>query len=99
MFIALSHIQDYKNITYMYSFCSGHDGSVRTWKVSQRSHACQEHTLVFQQDENDSNYSVNPPAIEHVVALPTGRHIAASSENVLNIWPLNSKCELLFHSL
>lgn len=83
----------------MYSFCSGHDGSVRTWKVSQRSHACQEHTLVFQQDENDSNYSVNPPAIEHVVALPTGRHIAASSENVLNIWPLNSKCELLFHSL
>ncbi|XP_042891775.1 probable E3 ubiquitin-protein ligase HERC1 isoform X3 [Penaeus japonicus] len=69
---------------------SGQDGSVRTWKVSQRSHACQEHTLVFQQSESNSNYSVNPPAIEHVVALPTGRHVAASSENVLNIWPLNS---------
>lgn len=66
--------------------------------MSQRSHACQEHTLVFQQSESNSNYSVNPPAIEHVVALPTGRHVAASSENVLNIWPLNSECVLNLRS-
>ncbi|XP_071541149.1 LOW QUALITY PROTEIN: probable E3 ubiquitin-protein ligase HERC1 [Panulirus ornatus] len=68
---------------------SGHDSSVRTWKVSQRSIGPQEHTLVFQPCENTSNYPVNLVAVENLVALPSGRYVAATFENVLNIWALS----------
>ncbi|XP_042204293.1 probable E3 ubiquitin-protein ligase HERC1, partial [Homarus americanus] len=68
---------------------SGHDSSVRTWKVGQRTIGPQEHTLVFQPSENTGNYPVNLAAVEHLVTLPSERYIAATFENVLNIWSLS----------
>nr|XP_053648635.1 probable E3 ubiquitin-protein ligase HERC1 isoform X2 [Cherax quadricarinatus] len=68
---------------------SGHDSSVRTWKVGQRSIGPQEHTLVFQQSDSAGNYNVNLAAVEHLVSLPSERYVAATFENVLNIWALS----------
>ncbi|KAK7085895.1 hypothetical protein SK128_025642 [Halocaridina rubra] len=86
------HTERTSNVIWLQSrnllVTSGHDGSVRTWKISQRSLGSQEHTLVFQDCESSNSYPASPAALEHLVALPTGRYIAASAEHVLNVWPL-----------
>lgn len=67
---------------------SGHDSSVRTWKVHQRGVGTQEHTLVFQLSENASSYPATPAKVEHLTSLSSGRYIAAAFENVLNVWSI-----------
>ncbi|XP_063888404.1 probable E3 ubiquitin-protein ligase HERC1 isoform X2 [Scylla paramamosain] len=67
---------------------SGHDSSVRTWKVHQRGVGMQEHTLIFQLNENTSSYPTSHTKVEYLTSLSSGRFIAAAFENVLNMWSM-----------
>ncbi|MPC18905.1 putative E3 ubiquitin-protein ligase HERC1 [Portunus trituberculatus] len=71
---------------------SGHDSSVRTWKVHQRGVGMQEHTLIFQLSENTSSYPTSHNKVEYLTSLSSGRFIAATFENVLNMWSMVGEC-------
>lgn len=75
-------------------FPSGHDGSVRTWKVGSRTVGPQEHTLIFQASSragpphSTAQALASPTPVELMAVLPSGHFVAAASHNVLNVWPL-----------
>ena len=75
----------YKNIIFTFTFCSGHDGTVRIWSLPSRTHHFLRQTCVF-------NYGDHLREERHEQQLGlvrwngNGKLLAGAINNMLNIW-------------
>lgn len=72
---------------------SGYDGTVRIW-CPNREQTFLENTLVFQKSTNEYGNDLHGKLIEHIAWSTSGKYIAASLENVLNIWTPSDSGEI-----
>ena len=74
----------------MSSLCSGQDGTVRVWNIASaaKNQAFLQQTCVFNSGEEIPSSDVNTLLLGHVVWNSTGKLLAASMDNLINIWQL-----------
>ncbi|KAF5301595.1 hypothetical protein FQR65_LT08900 [Abscondita terminalis] len=71
---------------------SGFDGTVRIWSDG-KPNLFLERTLVFHESMDVYGVELQGKLIGNIKWSPTGDYIAASMENIVNIWPLNSSTD------
>ena len=75
---------------FCYRICSGQDGTVRVWNIasSAKNQAFLQQTCVFNTGEEMSSSDLDCLLLSHVVWNSTGKLLAASVDNMINIWQL-----------
>jgi len=70
--------------------CSGQDGTVRVWNIASaaKNQAFLQQTCIFSTGEKMSSSDLNSLLLSHVVWNSTGKLLAASVDNMINIWQL-----------
>lgn len=70
--------------------CSGQDGTVRVWNISSaaKNQAFLQQTCVFNTGEEISSSDLDRLLLGHVAWNSTGKLLAASMDNMINIWQL-----------
>ena len=64
------------------------DGTVRIWSLPNSNHQYLQHTCVFEKGEDRRDEEINGSQISNLVWSANGKLIAASSDNIINIWAL-----------
>jgi len=70
--------------------CSGQDGTVRVWNLSSaaKNQAFLQQTCVFNSGDEVSSSDIDCMLLGHVAWNSTGKLLAASMDNMINIWQL-----------
>lgn len=64
------------------------DGTVRIWSLPNTNHQFLQHTCVFEKGDDRRDEEINGSQISNLVWSSNGKLIAASSENIINVWAL-----------
>ncbi|KAK3097022.1 hypothetical protein FSP39_005665 [Pinctada imbricata] len=66
---------------------SGYDGTVRVWSLPNTTHQFLQQTFIFTRGEDDvSGEELDGAQLENVCWSSTGKFLAGSMDNVVNIW-------------
>ena len=72
--------------------CSGHDGTVRMWNIPNKTHAFLQQTCVFYRGEDVHTEEMDGYHLSNLCWNSNGRLLAASHEDMINIWAVGGRC-------
>lgn len=70
---------------------SSFDGTVRVWHLPNRTHQFLEQTCIFEKENNDTGESLGSCVPEHLSWSSCGKFLAASLDNIINIWEISGQ--------
>lgn len=78
---------------------SGQDGTIRVWGVPNRSHYFLQQTFVFNRGQQHEHTDMENSIFSCLCWNTNGKFLAGALENMINIWPLAGKANLLLKIL
>lgn len=77
--------------------CSGCDGTVRIWSLPNNSQQqFLQHTCIFDRGEERRDEDLDGSSLHNLTWCSNGRLLAASMDNLINIWVLSGMLGSLF---
>lgn len=71
---------------------SGYDGTVRVWSLPNKTHQFLQQTCVFHRGREAGAEELDGNPINHVCWSSTGKLLAGSMDNLVNIWMIGGQC-------
>ena len=70
---------------------SAHDGTIRIWNLPNKTHHILQQTCVFAPGDQVDAEELDGKMLSNLCWSPTGKHVACSVENMVNVWQTAGK--------